>query len=109
MPEGMPEVAARHFQALSQNLGLPVTRLHDLRHTNASLALAAGVEMTVVSDRRGHSQISTTAGLCTHVSRASAEQIAGVLRTPDRAVSTASLPRTPRLALRKEDEAGVHP
>jgi len=56
-----PEYATRHFQALSQNLGLPVIRLHDLRHTSASLALAAGVEMKVVSDRLGHSQISTTA------------------------------------------------
>ena len=56
-----PEYVTQHFQALSQNLGLPVIRLHDLRHTSASLALAAGVEMKVVSDRLGHSQISTTA------------------------------------------------
>ena len=108
-----PEYATRHFQALSQNLGLPVIRLHDLRHTSASLALAAGVELKVVSDRLGHSQISTTADLYTHVSRglgrAAAEQIAGVLRTPNRAVPTASLPRTPEDSPQRGDEAGVHP
>ena len=37
-----PEYATRHFQALVQDAGLPAIRLHDLRHTNASLALAAG-------------------------------------------------------------------
>jgi integrase len=33
-----PEYATRHFQALAQDARLPVIRLHDLRHTNASLA-----------------------------------------------------------------------
>ena len=40
----------RHFQALTEKPGLPFIRLHDLRHTTASLALAAGVEMKVVSE-----------------------------------------------------------
>ena len=64
-----PEYATRHFQALAAEMGLPAIRLHDLRHTHASLALAAGVEMKVVSERLGHSQISVTADLYTHVSR----------------------------------------
>ncbi len=62
-----PEYATRHFQALAQTAGLPTIRLHDLRHVNASLALAAGVQMKVVSERLGHSQISVTADLYTHV------------------------------------------
>lgn len=33
-----PEYATRHFQALAQAAALPAIRLHDLRHTNASLA-----------------------------------------------------------------------
>jgi integrase len=33
-----PEYATRHFRALAERAGLPVIRLHDLRHTNASMA-----------------------------------------------------------------------
>lgn len=90
-----PEYATRHFQALVAAMGLPAIRLHDLRHTHATLALAAGVEMKVVSERLGHSQISVTADLYTHVTRgvarAAANQIADVLRGSDPALPAASL------------------
>jgi integrase len=107
-----PEFATRHFQALAQQSGLPAIRLHDLRHTNASQL--AGVEMKVVSDRLGHSQISVTADLYTHVSRslgnAAAEQIAGVLRAPSDTVPTASsLPQAPKIDPSKDGEADAHP
>jgi integrase len=108
-----PEYATRHFQALAQQSGLPAIRLHDLRHTNASLALEAGVEMKVVSDRLGHSQISVTADLYTHVSRrvgnTAAEQIAGVLRTPSQTLPSAFLAQSPEKDPRKSGEADVHP
>ena len=108
-----PEYATRHFQALAKQSDLPAIRLHDLRHTNASLALEAGVEMKVVSERLGHSQISVTADLYTHVSntvgRAAAEQIAEILKSSSRAVSTASLPQPPEIDLQKGREADEHP
>ncbi len=63
-----PELATRRFQALSRHAGVPVIRFHGLRHTSASLALAAGVPMRVVSDRLGHSSTAITADLYTHVS-----------------------------------------
>lgn len=79
-----PEYVTRHFQRLTEVVGLPRIRLHDLRHTSASLALAAGVDLKVVSERLGHSQIAITANLYTHVNtglgRAAAEQIAEVLK-----------------------------
>ena len=34
---------------------LPKIRLHDLRHTWATLALVAGVDVKIVSERLGHS------------------------------------------------------
>jgi integrase len=40
--------------------GLPVIRLHDLRHTHATLALAAGVHPKIVKERLGHANIATT-------------------------------------------------
>lgn len=108
-----PEYATRHFQALSRKSGLPGVRLHDLRHTNASLALEAGVEMKVVSDRLGHSQISVTADLYTHVSRrlgnAAAEKIAGVLRTPSQTLPSAFLAQSPENDPGKGGEADANP
>ena len=47
--------------------GLPPIRLHDLRHTSASLALAAGVPMKVVSELLGHSSTVITADTYTSV------------------------------------------
>ncbi len=81
-----PEYVTRHFLTLASGAGLPVIRLHDLRHTNASLALAAGVELKVVSERLGHSTTTITADLYTHVhravGRAAADKIASVLEPP---------------------------
>jgi hypothetical protein len=95
-----PEYATRHFQALAEQAGLPVIRLHDLRHTNASLALSAGVDMKVVSERLGHSQMSITADLYTHVNRglgkAAAEQIARALKPTGDAVSCSIPAAEPR-------------
>jgi hypothetical protein len=77
------------------------------------MALDAGVALKVVSERLGHSQIAITADLYTHVSRrvgnAAAEQIAGVLRPPSRAVPTASLPQTPETTSEKGGDLGDQP
>ncbi|GAA4351808.1 site-specific integrase [Angustibacter luteus] len=85
-PDGRPlrpEFVTKHFKVLAKRAGLPTIRLHDLRHTNASLALQAGVPLKVVSDRLGHSQTAITADLYTHVSpvvgQEAADQIAAVL------------------------------
>ncbi len=108
-----PEYATRHFQALVEEAGLPAIRLHDLRHTNASLALLAGVEMKVVSERLGHSQISVTADLYTHVNRGlgrdAADRIAAVLGPASETLPTASLPQSPDSSPQKKDGADVHP
>jgi len=90
-----PQHATKHFAVLAGQLGLPVIRVHDLRHTHASVALAAGVDLKVVSERLGHSQISITADLYTHVSRgvsqAAADLIAGAMRGTSNALPAASL------------------
>ena len=46
---------------------LPRIRLHDLRHTWATLALAAGVHAKVVQERLGHSTIALTADVYGHL------------------------------------------
>jgi integrase len=62
-----PRHIKRRLDPLLKNAGLPHYRVHDLRHFCASLLLAQGVPLKVVSDILGHSQISTTADLYTHV------------------------------------------
>jgi len=47
--------------------GLPRIRLHDLRHTAATLALGAGIHPKVVSERLGHSTITITLDTYSHV------------------------------------------
>jgi hypothetical protein len=46
---------------------LPKIRLHDLRHTAATLALAAGVHPKVVQERLGHANIAITLDTYSHV------------------------------------------
>ena len=108
-----PEYVTRHFQALAERAGLRAIRLHDLRHTNASLALSAGVDMKVVSERLGHSQMAITADLYTHVNRGlgrtAAEQIARTLGHAIHAVPTASLPHIPENASQEGGNTGAQP
>lgn len=48
--------------------GIPAsTKFHDLRHTQASLMLAAGVDLKLIQERLGHSDFGTTANLYTHL------------------------------------------
>ena len=42
-------------------------KLHDLRHGAASLGIAAGVPIEIVSKRLGHSSISVTADIYGHL------------------------------------------
>jgi integrase len=48
--------------------GSGIRRLHDLRHSYATAMLGAGVNLKVVSEALGHSQISVTADIYSHVS-----------------------------------------
>jgi integrase len=81
-----PDSVSAAFVRASERAGVPRIRLHDLRHTHASLALAAGVDMKVVSDRLGHSTTTITADLYTHVipqvAREAADRIAASLEPP---------------------------
>lgn len=65
-----PERLSRKFKEATQAAGPPVIRFHDLRHTSASLALAAGVALKTVGGRLGHSTTAITADLYTHISDA---------------------------------------
>lgn len=78
-----PTVVLRTFRRLTKAAGLPTIRLHDLRHSYATVALEAGESMKVVQERLGHASIAITADIYSHVSReldqAAAERVASVI------------------------------
>lgn len=51
----------------SAKAGLRTIRLHDLRHTHATLALKAGVPVKVISERLGHESPAFTLKQYAHV------------------------------------------
>jgi integrase len=73
----------RSFRDIVKRAGLRQVRLHDLRHTAASVLLAQGVPARVVMEILGHSQISVTMNPYAHVApeiaREAADRIEGAL------------------------------
>ncbi len=61
-----PYIVSGDFRQAADALGFGV-RLHDLRHTFATLALGAGVPLKTVSEALGHSSIAITADVYAHV------------------------------------------
>lgn len=62
-----PERVTKRFAELVAEAGLRRVRLHDLRHGRASLLLAAGVDIALVSKIFGHSSISITSDTYSHL------------------------------------------
>ena len=65
-PEGQPlrPATVSHAWAKAVSLsGLPVIRLHDARHSHASILLKHGVHPKIVSERLGHASIQITLDL----------------------------------------------
>jgi integrase len=69
-PEGkplLPDSISHAWTKMVKRAGLDHVRLHDARHTHASLLLKQGVHPKVVQERLGHATISTTLDLYSHV------------------------------------------
>jgi integrase len=64
-----PDRFSKSFDRIVRDAELPRIRLHDLRHSYATLALKAGVHPKVVSERLGHSTIAITLDLYSHVAQ----------------------------------------
>jgi integrase len=61
-----PVLFSQAFDRAVAVAGVPKIRLHDLRHTHATLALQAGVHPKVVSERLGHSTVAFTMDVYSH-------------------------------------------
>jgi integrase len=60
-------VQRRSFDPILKAAGLPKFRFHDLRHSTASLLLAAGESVKVVAERLGHANSAMTLNVYSHV------------------------------------------
>jgi len=62
-----PNELSRQFSRLVRRKKLPALRLHDLRHSYASIAFAAGVPLSTISRSMGHSAIGVTDAIYLHL------------------------------------------
>jgi integrase len=62
-----PRLLTKAFSRMMASMNTPAIRFHDLRHSHATQLLEAGVHPKVVQERLGHSTITTTMDLYSHV------------------------------------------
>ena len=62
-----PNTLAYQFKKLQERARVPKIRIHDLRHTSATLMLANGEHPKIVQERLGHADVSMTLNRYSHV------------------------------------------
>ncbi len=74
-----PDTISGWFEAKAAEAKLPAIRLHDCRHTAASLLLASGTPVKVVSEMLGHSSPTITLAIYAHVMPGMSEEAGAAL------------------------------
>lgn len=74
-----PDTPTRFFGQTKRDAGIFDVRLHDLRHFGATQALAAGVPITTVAYRLGHSKVTTTLNVYAHFLPATDDLASGLM------------------------------
>jgi len=81
-PTGQPmdgPAVTKRFHEHATEIGITSVRIHDLRHTFASMALANGVPVLEVSKALGHSKATVTLNTYGHSSDAGQKAMAAVM------------------------------
>ncbi len=76
-----PNALSRRMHSFIQRTDLPPITAHSLRHTNATLLIAEGVNIKTVSAHLGHSTISTTGNIYAHAIQSAEAAAADALET----------------------------
>ena len=63
----LPNTVSHAWEKLAKRTGLKGIRLHDARHTHASLMLKQGIHPKIVQERLGHASIQITLDTYSHV------------------------------------------
>jgi integrase len=99
----------RELRRLLVRAGLPALRLYDLRHTAASLALAAGAPVKAISEQLGHSNTAFTldvyAHLLPHMQAEAVQRVEALLAIAPLAVAAGH--RKPPVSIRPPAVAAV--
>lgn len=74
-----PDTISGWFRKFIKKNNLPDVTIHSLRHTNASLLIANGINLTTVSKRLGHANTATTTKIYAHAIRSTDEIAAETL------------------------------
>ena len=64
-----PDTISGWFKKFREKYDLPELCFHGLRHTNASILIGNGVDLSTVSKRLGHARTSTTSDIYAHALR----------------------------------------
>ena len=75
-----PDSLTSWFKHFIKRNALPDITIHSLRHTNASLLIANGVNITTVSKRLGHANTATTAQIYAHAIKSADEAASNTLQ-----------------------------
>ena len=84
-PDGSPihpDLISQTFERAVAKLDVPRIRLHDLRHTHATILLQQNVHPKVVSERLGHSSVAFTMTVYQHVMPGLQAQAVSTFETP---------------------------
>jgi integrase len=74
-----PQRLTAWFEQAARRAGLPPIRLHDVRHSYATLALQAGIHPKVVSERLGHATVAITLDVYSHVTESMQQEAAATV------------------------------
>ncbi|MCY0887617.1 MAG: site-specific integrase [Alicyclobacillaceae bacterium] len=75
-----PNIMRRHFKPILKKVGLPeFMRIYDLRHSCATLLLAANVHPKIVAERLGHSTYNLTMDTYSHVIPGMQQEVAKIM------------------------------
>ena len=64
----LPHSVSQEWRLFVRKTGFPGIRMHDVRHTHATLMLEQGVNWKIISERLGHGSVAMTLNFYAHVS-----------------------------------------
>lgn len=76
-----PDSFSRLYTSIRDRKKLPKVRFHDLRHIHATLLYQNGVKEKLIQERLGHSNISTTLDIYTHLFKEDQKEVINVLKS----------------------------
>lgn len=81
------DTTGKYLKKFTIKHNLKSIHLHSLRHTNASVLIAKGVDLKTVSSRLGHSNVSTTCNIYAHAIKTAdakaSDSLEDIFKNPD--------------------------